>query len=86
MFTTQSNVNKNLSQIKGSFDLQLGFISCLQRHTTIYTIIRVYLGLWPGPKWAGFGQTGLLKTGFTSNGFHSVWVTSKTGLNRVLPG
>jgi hypothetical protein len=42
VFTTQSNINKNLSQIKGSFDLQLGFISCLQRHTTIYTIIRVY--------------------------------------------
>ena len=42
------------------------------------------IGLWPGPKWAGFGQTGLLKTGFTSNGFHSVWVTSKTGLNRVI--
>jgi hypothetical protein len=30
---------------------------------------RLQVGLWPGPKWAGFGQTGLLKTGFTSNGF-----------------
>jgi hypothetical protein len=29
----------------------------------------------PGPKWAEFGQTGLLK---------KVWVTSETGLNRVI--
>ena len=42
------------------------------------------LGLWPGPKWAGFGQTGLLKTGFTTNRFPSVWVTSKADLNRVI--
>ena len=47
----------------------------------IYT---VELGLRPGPIWAGFGQTGLLKTGFNTKRFHSVWVTSKTGLNRVI--
>jgi hypothetical protein len=35
-------------------------------------------------EWAGFGRTGLLKTGFNTIRFHSVWVTSKTGLNRVI--
>ncbi len=44
------------------------------------------LGLLPGRKWAGNGPTGLLKTSFTTNRFHLVWVASKTGLPGLIPG
>jgi hypothetical protein len=30
------------------------------------------IGLWPGPIWAGYRLNGSLKTGFTTNRFHSV--------------
>jgi hypothetical protein len=50
----------------------------------VFAMWKSPIGLWPGPKWAGFGQTGLLKTGFNTKRFTSVWVASKTGLNRVI--
>ena len=49
-------------------------------------LLYLYLGLWPRPKWVGYRLNGLLKTGFTTNRFHSVWVTSKMGRPGLKPG
>jgi hypothetical protein len=73
-----SQLGKTVPQPKGNFLMEL---IDLPFHGSDEMM---NLGLWPGSKWAGFGQTGLLKTDFNTKRFHSVWVTSKTGLNRVI--
>ena len=42
----------------------------------------LHLGLWPGPIWVGYRLNGSLKTGFTTNRFHSVSDSLENGPNR----
>jgi hypothetical protein len=44
------------------------------------------VGLWPGPIWAGYRLNGSLKTGFTTNRFHSVSGYLENGPNRFETG
>ena len=44
------------------------------------------VGLWPGLIWAGYRLNGSLKTGFTTNRFHSVSGYLENGPNRFETG
>jgi hypothetical protein len=56
------------------------------RHIFIFEAKHLFLGLWPGPIWAGYRLNGSLKTGFTTNRFHSVSGYLENGPNRFETG
>ena len=64
--------------------------NCLQspmlKKDTSWATISSTLGLWPGPIWAGYRLNGSLKTGFTTNRFHSVSGYLENGPNRFETG
>ena len=63
-----------------------GWLNLYARLSELFVCGVSSLGLWPGPIWAGYRLNGSLKTGFTTNRFHSVSGYLENGPNRFETG